>query len=169
MFCGPHHSIFKTAGLLSIPILVLALATNTATAAVAADLTGLQGSWGGQGAATFDGGSKESMRCNGYYKGEGDALSMVIKCASAGGAKIELRGQLTGKDGAVTGTWEERTYNATGSVKGSSEPGALKVSIDGAISGTMSLSFTEKSQTVTISTTGGSLRTVNISFNRDRD
>ena len=164
-----RRQIFRAASYVSMSVFMIAIATGSATAAIASDLTNLQGSWGGQGAATFDGGSKESMRCNGYYKGEGDALSMVIKCASAGGAKIELRGLLTGKDGAVTGTWEERTYNATGSVKGSSQPGALKVSIDGAITGTMSLSFTEKSQTVAIATTGGSLRTVNISFNRDRE
>jgi hypothetical protein len=151
-----------------VTALLLAVSSSTPTAAMASDLIGLQGSWGGSGAATFDGGSKEAMRCNGYYKGDGDALSMVIKCASAG-AKIELRGQLVGKDGTVTGTWEERTYNASGSVKGSSEPGALKVAIDGGIEGTLSVAFTEKSQTVAIATTGTSLRTVNISFNRDRE
>ena len=169
MNLGPKSMTVRTAAVAVVSVLFAVVSAGAATAAVAADLTGLQGSWGGQGAATFDGGSKESMRCNGYYKGEGDALSMVIKCASAGGAKIELRGQLTGKDGAVSGTWEERTYNASGSVSGSSEPGALKVAIDGGISGTMSVSFTEKSQTVAIATTGGSLRTVNISFNRDRE
>ncbi len=149
---------------------VLLLSTaGSASAAATSELTGLEGSWGGSGAVTFDGGSKESLRCNGYYKGEGEALSMVIKCASPGGAKIELRSQLTANNGAVTGIWEERTYNATGSIKGSSEPGALKVAIDGAITGTLSVAFTDKSQTVAIATTGTTLRTVNISFNRDRE
>lgn len=127
----------------------------------------LDGSWAGGGSATFDGGSKEKMRCNGYYKSSSENLNMAIKCASAGGAKIELRGTMTNAGGKVSGSWEERTYNAGGVIAGSAGPGNLKVGITGTINGNMSVSFSPSSQTVSINTTGSTLRAVNISFNRN--
>ena len=140
------------------------MAPATASAGV---LDTLDGSWAGGGNVTFDGGSKEKLRCNGYYKSGGDALSMAIKCASASGAKIELRGTMKNSGGKVSGDWEERTYNAGGAIAGSASSGNLKVGITGTITGTMSLSFSQSSQSVAISTTGSTLRTVNISFNRN--
>ncbi len=137
------------------------------SAAFAGTLDGLDGSWSGGGNVTFDGGAKEKLRCNGYYKSGGDDLSMAIKCASAGGAKIELRGTMKNAGGKVSGDWEERTYNAGGAIAGSASDGSLKVGITGTISGTMSVSFSKSSQTVAIATTGSTLRNVNISFNRN--
>ena len=136
-------------------------------AAQAGVLDSLDGSWAGGGSALFDGGAKEKMRCNGYYKSGGDDLNMAIKCASAGGAKIELRGTMKNAGGKVSGSWEERTYNAGGVISGSAAPGTLKIGISGTINGSMSVAFSQSSQTVSISTTGSTLRTVNISFNRN--
>ena len=150
-----------------VSIVVLGAVTLSTTVANAGVLDGLDGSWAGGGSVTFDGGSKEKLRCNGYYKSGGEDLSMAIKCASAGGAKIELRGTMKNTGGKVSGAWEERTYNAGGDIAGSASAGNLKVGITGTITGTMSLSFSQSSQTVAISTTGSTLRSVNISFNRN--
>lgn len=140
---------------------------SAADPAAAGALTGLTGSWGGGGSATFEGGSRERFRCNGYYRTVGEDLSMVIRCASPGGAKVELRGMLHENGGKVSGSWEERTYNATGSISGSTAPGTLRVAISGAINGSMAVSYSGTSQTVSITTTGTSLRSINISFNRN--
>lgn len=148
-------------------MVIFGAALLSTTAANAGVLDGLDGSWAGGGSVTFDGGSKEKLRCNGYYKSGGDDLSMAIKCASAGGAKIELRGTMKNSGGKISGAWEERTYNAGGDIVGSASAGSLKVGITGTITGNMSLSFSQSSQTVAISTTGSTLRTVNISFNRN--
>lgn len=148
-------------------MVMLGAVTLSTTVANAGVLDGLDGSWAGGGSVTFDGGSKEKLRCNGYYKSGGEDLSMAIKCASAGGAKIELRGTMKNTGGKVSGAWEERTYNAGGDIAGSASAGNLKVGITGTITGTMSLSFSQSSQTVAISTTGSTLRSVNISFNRN--
>jgi hypothetical protein len=146
---------------------VASLAMTLPAPASAGAFSGLEGTWGGAGTATFDGGTREKLRCNGYYKGGGGSdLSMVIRCASPGGAKIELRGNLHDSGGKVSGTWEERTYNAAGTITGSTGPGSLKVGISGAITGNMSVSFGTSSQSVSIATTGTTLRTVNISFSR---
>jgi hypothetical protein len=137
------------------------------TSASAGVLDSLDGSWAGGGNVTFDGGAKEKMRCNGYYKSGGDDLTMAIKCASASGAKIELRGTMKNSGGKVSGNWEERTYNAGGAIAGSASSGNLKIGISGTITGNMSVAFSPSSQTVAISTTGSTLRQVNISFNRN--
>lgn len=149
---------------LALAAIAIAAFTTPASAGV---LAGLVGSWGGGGTATFEGGTREKLRCNGYYKGAGGDLSMVIRCASPSGAKIELRGTVKENGGRVSGQWEERTYNATGVLSGSAAEGSLKAGISGAINGSMSVSFSSGSQTVSISTTGTTLRTVNISFSRN--
>lgn len=147
--------------------LVAALVLAGSASASAGAFNDLDGTWGGTGTATFEDGAREKLRCNGYYKGgTGSDLSMVIRCASPSGAKIELRGLLHDAGGKVSGTWEERTYNAAGNIAGSSGPGSLKVNITGAITGNMSVSFGPSSQSVSIATTGTTLRTVNISFGR---
>jgi len=75
----------------------------------------LAGTWNGSGTANFEGGTKESLRCKGYYtNGSGGAnLGLSIRCANAS-AKVELRANLNYANGAVTGEWEERTYNQSG-------------------------------------------------------
>lgn len=151
---------------LALAAMAIAAAAFTAPAS-AGVLAGLVGSWGGGGTATFEGGTREKLRCNGYYKGAGSDLSMVIRCASPSGAKIELRGTVKESGGRVSGQWEERTYNATGVLSGSAAEGSLKAGISGAITGSMSVAFSSGSQTVSISTTGTALRTVNISFSRN--
>ncbi len=145
---------------------LVALGSLTAPAASAGVLSTLTGTWGGAGTATFEGGSREKLKCNGYYRDLGSDLSMVIRCASPSGAKIELRGTLKDNGGKISGTWEERTYNAAGAISGSAGPGTLRVGITGAITGNMSVTFGQTSQSVAISTTGTTLRTVNISFSR---
>ena len=147
-------------------VIVAAGVATVPVPAAAGTLSGLVGSWRGAGTATFDGGSREKLRCNGYYKGVDSNFSMVIRCASRSGAKIELRGRLKESGGRVSGSWEERTYNATGSVTGSASPGKLKLGIRGAINGSLSMSYSSASQSVSISTTGTTLRTVRISMRR---
>lgn len=164
---SPNRSLTQSiARLIAAPAL-FGIACLSPDPAMAGVLDGLDGSWAGGGNVTFDGGSKEKLRCNGYYKSGGEALSMAIKCASAGGAKIELRGTMKNSGGKVSGAWEERTYNAGGDIAGSASAGNLKIGISGTITGSMSVSFSQSSQTVAISTTGSTLRTVNISFNRN--
>jgi hypothetical protein len=159
--------VTRTARALAAASVFMGVAILAAPVATAGPMDGLDGAWAGGGSVTFDSGAKEKLRCNGYYKSGGDDLSMAIKCASASGAKIELRGTMKNAGGKVSGDWEERTYNAGGSISGSASPGNLKIGISGTITGSMSVSYTQSSQQVAISTTGSTLRTVNISFSRN--
>jgi hypothetical protein len=68
----------------------------------------------------------------------------------------------------LSGTWEERTYNASGEVKGRLVAHRISLSISGGgLSGSMSIAFGASRQSVAISTAGIELKGVKISFFRD--
>lgn len=125
----------------------------------------LNGTWNGSGTAQFDGGKTESLRCKGYYTGGGDSLGLSIRCANAS-AKVELRANLKSSNGAVSGDWEERTYNQSGTVTGKASASKLTLSIAGGIQGSMSVSVGGGGHQVTVSTGGPTLKGINISMSR---
>lgn len=127
----------------------------------------LAGTWSGSGTASFDGGKTESLRCKGYYTngGGGANLGLSIRCANAS-AKVELRANLSYANGNVSGDWEERTYNQSGTVAGKASSNKITLAISGGISGTMQVSFSGGSQQVSVSTGGPTLKGINISLSR---
>jgi hypothetical protein len=128
----------------------------------------LGGTWSGDGRVRFADGSSEQIRCRAYYnpKDGGRQLGLAIRCASTS-YKMEIRASLLDNNGRVTGTWEERTYNATGHATGRATSGNVSLAIaGGGLSGTMSVSFRRSSQKVAIITSGDSLRGVSMSLTR---
>ena len=127
----------------------------------------LVGNWSGDGVALLDDGKKETMRCKGYYTGQGaDGLGIAIRCANAS-SKIDLRATLTFANGVVSGSWEERTYNAAGSVEGKASADKVNLAITGGgMTAAMSVSISGSNHSVAISTQGTGLKGVNISFSR---
>lgn len=125
----------------------------------------LAGTWSGGGSARFTNGKREKLRCRAYYTKKGSSgLGLAIRCASASN-KIHMRGYLRGGS-AVTGTWEERTFNAGGSVSGTASRSSLRLSIRGSISGSLSISVKGNRHSVYISTGGSDLKGVSLSFRR---
>ena len=93
-------------------------------------------------------------------------MTLAIRCANPS-IKIDLRANLAFSNGSVSGTWEERTYNATGNVTGKASPGKLSLAIEGGgLTGRMSISFSGGSQSVSISTQGTGLKGVNLSLSK---
>lgn len=127
----------------------------------------LVGTWSGSGVAKFDSGKTESLRCKGYYTNTGGphSLGISIRCANAS-AKVELRANLVDAGGAVTGNWEERTYNQSGSVTGHASANKLNLSISGGITGSMLVTVSHGSHSVAVLTSGPSLKGINISMSR---
>jgi hypothetical protein len=127
----------------------------------------LAGAWSGSGQVQLESGGKERLTCRAYYtpKDDGVSLGMAIRCASAS-YKIELRSSLRYERGQVTGTWEERNFNAAGNVSGRATGGNISLSISGGISGTMSLAYSAARQTVSISTETAGLRGVSMQLTR---
>jgi hypothetical protein len=125
----------------------------------------LDGAWSGSGNVKLENGKTERLKCKGYYnaKAGGTGLGLAINCGNPS-FKINMRATLTYAGGQVSGTWEEREFNQTGSVTGKASADKLTLSIGGAISGSMSISMTGNGQTVSISTGGPGFTGVNLQF-----
>ena len=127
---------------------------------------GLVGSWSGAGEVVLDSGQTEKMACKGYYTGQGEGLGLAIRCANPS-SKIDLRATLTYANGAVGGTWEERTYNAGGSLAGKASAEKVMLKIDGGgLDASMAVVIKAASHAVMIATQGTGIKSVNITFNR---
>lgn len=126
----------------------------------------LAGTWSGGGTVRLANGKSEKLRCNAYYTTKGESgLGIAIRCASPSNT-IHMRSSLRKGGSSVSGTWEERTFNATGSVSGQATSSTLRLSISGTVSGFLSISLRGKRQTVSISTGGNEMTGVRLNFSR---
>ena len=149
-------------------MVLVATATAIAAAqpAAAGDVTfaSLDGAWGGSGKVRLENGSSEKLKCKGYYNAKsGSTLGMAINCGNAS-FKINMRANLTSAGGQISGTWEEREFNQSGNVSGKATPSGFTLKFSGAISGSMSVSLSGNSQSVSISTGGPGFTGVNLEF-----
>lgn len=145
---------------------LLALAPSTALADN--PFATLNGSWSGAGQIKLEGGASESLKCRAYYtaKDDGAAMGLAIRCASAS-SKIELRANLTYAGGKVSGDWEERQFNAGGSVSGQASGTKINLAITGGgVNGSLTVALNGSTHSVSIQTTGIGLRAVNINLSR---
>ena len=154
----------QLAALALIGATTINLSTNSATAEAGLDV--LAGTWQGGGTMSFENGEIESISCNGYYKSAGN-LSIVIRCRGTA-SNFELRSKLESNGDKVSGSWEERTYNATGDVSGTASAGKLNIQFGGSLTGGLEMSFSPSSQLVSVSigTKGAGIKGVNVSLDR---
>jgi len=131
--------------------LALALLTACPAGAAPTPFEAVKGSWVGGGALNFKDGRSEKLDCNAYYTGsaDGNALTTALRCSGPSG-KFELRSHLSYAGGKVSGSWEERTYNASGDASGTLDPGNLRLNFSGGVAGSMTVAFSTSSQTVSI-------------------
>jgi hypothetical protein len=68
----------------------------------------------------------------------------------------------------VSGTWEERTYNAAGDASGTASAGKLDIQFSGSLKGSLAMSFSPSSQSVSVSvdTKGAGIMGVRVNLNR---
>jgi hypothetical protein len=128
----------------------------------------MSGFWIGPGRIEFDAGTSEALLCKAYYTTphQTDRLSIVLRCASPS-QKIELRAQLVAHGPNLTGTWEERTFNASGTVTGQATDQQISLSIDGGgFTATMQVIQDEGHQSVSITTQGVGFKKVSVSLTR---
>ena len=125
----------------------------------------LLGSWRGSGQIVLDDGRTERLKCNAYYTGGGSRLGMAIRCQSET-SNVEIRSKLSQTRGRISGTWEERTYNAEGTASGNATDDKISLQISGGVTGTMQVSFSRSRQSVAISTQNIALKSVKIDLTR---
>lgn len=167
MFRAPRLSNNRKLIAAAALIAATALSVEPSAAAAESPFGALVGTWNGSGTAQFDGGKTESLRCKGYYTNNGGAsnLGLSIRCANAS-AKVELRANLVYANGTVSGNWEERTYNQSGTVSGKASTNKISLAITGGIDGKMSVSIVGRQHSVVVSTGGPTLKGINISMSR---
>jgi hypothetical protein len=124
----------------------------------------LLGSWRGSGQVRLNTGL-ERLSCNAYYTGGGTQLGLAIRCKSDS-STVEIRSKLSLSGNRLTGNWEERTYNASGSASGTATPGRISIRVSGSVSGSMVVKYSRTSQSVSIATSGSPLQSVSISLTR---
>src|SRR5215831_2871503 len=102
----------------------------------------------------------------GSWRGNGQIeLSMAIRCQSES-SNVEIRSKLSQSGGRITGTWEERTFNAEGNASGQATNGKITLSISGSVIGSMQVSYSASRQSVSISTQNIALKSVSIDLTR---
>lgn len=154
--------------LLSVGMICIATTGNVPAWADSGVVGLLIGTWSGNGRVEYTDGTRENISCNAYYNGGGNDLSMVIRCRSENNP-IHIRSRLRVANGRISGQWEERTFNATGTASGTATGSSLQLAITGGgFAGTMSISIGRASQSVTISTEGIAMRRATLSFRKTR-
>ncbi len=115
----------------------------------------LTGTWSGGGRVDLAGGQSENIRCRAYYNPKSaSAVNLALRCASAT-HKIDMRASLSAAGESVSGTWEERSFNAMGTVAGKATPATMKLAISGGgFTGSLSIATEGGSQSIHISTEG---------------
>ena len=149
-FTIPRHFTIRPLAALAIAASFM-LAPWLGSEAAANAFDTLLGSWRGSGQILLSDGRRERLTCNAYYTGGGSQLGMAIRCQS---------------ESRISGTWEERTFNAAGTASGSASGDRISLSIAGGVSGSMQVSFSGSRQSVSISTQNIALKSVTISLSR---
>ncbi len=155
----------KSQMILALAALFFFALTPAAQAAKSGPFKTLLGSWKGSGTYSLQDGTRERISCNAYYTGGGAQLRLAILCSSPGN-KIHMRGKLSSSGGRLSGSWEERTYHAEGTLTGKVSPGKLKMAVSGVVKGTMMVSFKGRRQNVKINIKGTALKSVNVKLAR---
>jgi hypothetical protein len=159
--------IRRTAPILLATAALVGLALITPTKPLQANpspFDTLLGSWRGSGQVRLNTGL-ERLSCNAYYTGGGTQLGLAIRCKSDS-STVEIRSKLSLSGNRLTGNWEERTYNASGSASGTATPGRISIRVSGSVSGSMVVKYSRTSQSVSIATSGSPLQSVSISLTR---
>ncbi len=152
-----------------VPLMAAVLVTGLAggVAEAAGSFETLAGTWRGAGRVHLSNGQSEALSCKAYFttKQAGSGLGIALACASASN-KIDLRASLVQAGEAISGSWEERSFNSTGNVTGTYANERIDLSIDGTIKATMSITLEGKSQLISISTDGQGFKSVDLELER---
>jgi hypothetical protein len=135
--------------------------------ALATTFDDLAGTWRGVGRVQLLSGQSEALSCKAYFTSRqaGTGLGIALTCASASN-KIDLRAGLTQAGEAISGSWEERSFNSTGSVSGTFANERIELTIEGTIKATMSITIEGKSQLISIATDGQGFQSVDLELER---
>ncbi len=130
------------------------LAAGAGGVAAEPGLGQLVGAWSGSGRLYYTDGTSEGITCNAYYTLHGGAFSLAIQCRSEKNP-IHIRSKLDVSGRRLSGEWEERTFNASGSATGTVSGNGIRLNVaGGGFTGTMTVSIGGSTHNVVIETQG---------------
>jgi hypothetical protein len=145
---------------------IAACSVWAATPAQAGTVEELAGYWTGGGTVYLKNRSTEKVKCAVIYRvGAGGTLvKQTLRCASPD-YTINATAELRVSGAQVAGTWEEKTYSATGQVSGRQTGSGFALTIAGAnFSAAMSLGVSGCKQTINIHPKGQEVKRISMSL-----
>lgn len=161
------HRAFRFTGIsAAVAVSLVGMAAAAIAAVQPSPVAGLIGTWAGSGRLAYTDGSSESISCNAYYTGGSTELRMSIQCQSDKNP-IHIRSQLRTDGVKATGTWEERTFNVSGTAEGQIGASSINLSVTGGgLSGSMAVSYGKTAHTVSIRLDGIALKGATMNFSK---
>jgi hypothetical protein len=153
------------AGLLLLASLCL---PGSAVQAATSPFAAMAGSWSGGGILNTTDGTQERLRCRASYDvGEtGTELRLNLRCASDS-YNFDLSSEVQYRGGEISGSWNEASRNASGTISGRAAGGHIEASARGdTFSAELSLSTRGNRQTVSIRPQGTSITAVSLALDR---
>ena len=111
-------------------------------------------------------GAQERLRCRASYNpaGGGDSLHLSLQCASDS-YKFDVASDVVNRDGEISGSWNETSLNASGSVSGRANGDSIQATARGAnFSTDLSLTTSGNRQSVTLTPKGTGVRAVSVTL-----
>lgn len=92
----------------------------------------LDGIWGGSGTVTYASGTKERLRCRvQYVVGSGrQSVTQALRCASDS-YNFQINAIYVHNNGKISGTWDERSLEVSGSLTGTLSGGVIAGNLHG--------------------------------------
>jgi hypothetical protein len=136
-------------------------------AALADPIADMNGYWTGNGTIALTNGKTERVKCQVIYRVDGGSqIRQTMRCASAD-YKIDALAELRVKGEKVSGSWEEKTYSATGAVSGHFSDNNFVLSIQGGnFSAAMNVSVSDCKQNISISPQGLDVTRISIGLGK---
>jgi hypothetical protein len=147
--------------ILTAPVLMLLLVTLV-TGAAHAEATKapprgegnpfdqLTGDWTGDGMVTPSRGDPEKVDCKVTYTPAGSTVTQTLLCTGVDN-QFDAKTKFKYKGGKISGSWNEKTYDASGSVSGSAIGDLVHARISGdKFSGRMSIKVSDAGHTINI-------------------
>jgi hypothetical protein len=157
---------FKAAPAALLLALALCTSQDHARAAAGPFAAAMAGSWSGGGMLTTANGMQERLRCRASYRpgGDGNNLDLSLQCASDS-YNFSLAGNVSNRDGAISGSWSEASRNASGTISGEASGDSIRATARGDnFSAGLSVTTQGNRQSVTLTPQGTDVRSVSVTL-----
>jgi hypothetical protein len=160
---------FRAAAVATAAIALALTAVPRGALSAESPFSALSGSWSGDGTIKKTDGGSERIRCRAAYTPTaGSKLQLRLRCASDS-YNFDLGANVAYEGGTISGTWNESTRQATGSIQGRSTGNGRQIqAIARGIIFTANLTMNTRGdkQSITILAPGTDIAQVDIALNK---